>query len=220
MYFEPPRAYQFSLLRMTKDQLTPAIDRLFRAYANYCSTWNEDALFQVLTALHSLDDRLRERHGRVLFDIPEYIALKALRNYYHHRGEVENVLRVKPLQGLVASTDLMHGCLVARADVKAAIAATDTKYQAAAQKAIEATFKRWGEVYDINPCVFNAIVRVFETLRKLGCAGASEDWQQFEEQYDWEDREGHSHFVTGAVVLHPNQASEYAHRLEGLYGRR
>ena len=35
------------------------------------------------------------------------------------------------------------------------------------QPAIEATFKRWGAVVDINSCVFNCVVKVFDATREL-----------------------------------------------------
>lgn len=202
---------------MHKDQVTPAIDRLFRAYGAYCQAWTEDTLFQVLTALHSLDDRLRDKHGRVLFDIPEYVALKALRNYYHHRGEVEHVLRVKPVDRLVVTTDLLHVCLVSIADCRAAVQATDKKYREAAAEAIERTFKVWGEVVDINPAVFNCVVKVYETLKRLGCRGESEVFEEFERQYDWETAQEHSHYVTGAVTLPAAQVEAYVRQMQALY---
>lgn len=203
---------------MTASGSTAAIDRVFRAYNQYCTQWNEDSLFGLLNALHSLDDRLKDAHGRVFFAIKEYVALKALRNYFHHQGEVTNVLRVKPLTGLAVSADLMHACMVKQEDCIAAIKGVKEKYRQATLEAVAETFKVWGKFVDINPCVFNCVVKVFETLQRLGESGDSEEFAEFATQYEWETREGHSHYVSGQVLLRPGDAEHYASAMERLYG--
>jgi hypothetical protein len=101
---------------MHADHITPAIDRLFRAYDNYCVAWSGDWLFQLLNSLHSLDGRFASKYGRVMLKLPEYIALKAIRNHFHHGGEVRNVLKVKSLVEAGVSTDLLYACLINHAD--------------------------------------------------------------------------------------------------------
>jgi hypothetical protein len=201
---------------MKKDQITSAVDRLFRAYITYCEKPTEDSLFLLLNALHSLDDKLKDKHGRVLFDIEEYIALKALRNYLHHQGEVENILRMKPIGDLPATADLEMVCLVSTADCVAALAATDKKYKDATEAAMTSVFKFWNSVADINPCVFNCIVRVYEKLLLLGHPGRSVEYHRFKEQYEWESRNRQSHYATGAVGLLPGHIDEYANRMVQL----
>lgn len=202
---------------MPQDQITPAIDRLFRIYYQYYVEWDEDSLFQLLTALHSLDDRLNAVHGRVMFDLPEYIALKALRNYYHHAGEVRNVLRIKSLAVAGLVTDMLFACLIDKADAEAAIANTDKKFRQSTADAVAATFKDWRTVADINPCVFNCVVKVFELLQKLRLAGSSSDFHEFKAQYEWEAENGHSHHITGTVRLHPADVTRYIELMEKLY---
>ncbi|MGZ8340266.1 MAG: hypothetical protein ACXWU9_11855 [Telluria sp.] len=202
---------------MQQDQVTPAIDRVFRTYVQYCTAFNEDSIFQLLTALHSLDDRLNPAHGRVMFKIPEYIALKALRNHFHHGAEVRNTVRFKSLAGTGVSSDLGQVCLISFADAIAAIDGTEKKYRIQAADAIAATFKDWGTVVDINPCVFNCVVKVFETTQALKIPGASEEYAKFKNQYDWESHHGHAHYVTGAVSLHAADVSRYAEMMASLY---
>lgn len=200
-----------------KEQISPAIDRLFRTYFQYCTAFNEDSLFQLLTALHSLDDRLKPNHGRPMFKIQEYIALKALRNHFHHAGEIQNVVKLKSLQGMGVATDLLQVCLISFNDTIAAIEGTEKKFKVQAADAIAATFKDWGAVVDINPCVLNCVAKVFELLQVLKIQGTSDEYSNFVRQYEWESANGHSHYVTGQVMLRPGEVSTYAALMASLY---
>ena len=46
-------------------------------------------------ALHSLDDKLGRENKHRMLDIPECVALKAVRNHFHHAEEVRNGMRIK-----------------------------------------------------------------------------------------------------------------------------
>ena len=50
---------------MSDKNIISAVDRLFRAYDEYTADSSEDTLFLLLTALHSLDDRLGTTKGRL-----------------------------------------------------------------------------------------------------------------------------------------------------------
>lgn len=202
---------------MKQDQVTPAIDRVFRTYHRYCTAFDEDSLFQLLTALHSLDDRLKPAHGRVLFAIPEYIALKALRNHFHHGAEIRNLIRFKSVAGLGLTTDLTTVCLIAFNDAIAAIKGTKKEFQAQTAEAMAATFKDWGIVVDINPCVANCVVKVFEALLALGLSGTAQEFFILKASYDHETRHGLPHYMTGAVCLRASDISKYQRTMEALY---
>lgn len=161
---------------MLADHITPAIDRLFRAYDNYCIYWSEDSLFQLLNSLHSLDARFAAKHGRIMLELREYIALKAIRNHYHHAGEVRNLIKVKSLVGANVSSDLLYACLINNADVEAAISGVAVKYRRDTTDAINISFKKWDAVWDINPAVFNCVVRVYELGIALGLAGVGKEF--------------------------------------------
>ena len=201
---------------MIADHITPAIDRLFRAYDIYCVSSSEDSLFQLLNSLHSLDDRFATKYGRIMLELPEYLALKAVRNHYHHAGEVRNVLKVKSLVGGDVSTDLLYACLINHADIEAVISGVAKKYRQSTVAAINTSFKKWGAVWDINPAVFNCIVKVYELTLSLGLAGAGKDFLEFESQYQWETENGHSHYVTGAISLFMPEINNYIELMELL----
>jgi hypothetical protein len=202
---------------MLTDHITPAIDRLFRAYYNYCVSWTEDSLFQLLNSLHSLDDRFTTRHGRIMLELPEYIALKAVRNHFHHAEEVRNVVKVKSLVGADVSTDLLYACLINHTDIESAISGVTKKYRQNTVDSINTSFKRWGAVWDINPAVFNCVVKVYELTVSIGLVGTGKDFLEFDSQYKWESKNGHSHYVTGAIQVFLPEINKYIELMELLY---
>lgn len=199
------------------DNVTPAIDRLFRCYVDYTQAASEDSLFALLTALHSLDDRVAAIHGRQFFGIPEYVALKALRNHFHHEGEVKYVLKVKALGSIGLQSDIMQVCLVSAQDCEAAIKGAGKKHQNDTLRAFVDTTKVYGSVVDINPCIFNAVVKIYEKLGTLGCTGIGEAFDLFEQQYSWETKYGHSHYVTGSIQIHAADIEMIPALMEALY---
>lgn len=196
--------------------VSQAINRVFRLYGAYCTNWNEDSLYNLLHALHSLDDKLEIDGEQPMLGIPEYVALKALRNYWHHEGEVPAVLRVKSMKGLIA-TDLMHACFVPATDCAAALKGVSKKFRDEAKQAMDSTFRVWGTVVDINPCVFNCMAKVYALLEEKKIAGDCAEFDEFAESYEFENRNGYSHYVTGAVATTAAEAGRVQALMEKLY---
>lgn len=127
------------------------------------------------------------------------------------------MVRLKSLADKVVHTDLLYTCLVSKADCIAAVDGTIEKYRAATYDAVAATFKDWGDVVDVNPCVFNCVVKAFEALHRLGEAGTSEEYDEFAKQYAWETEAGYSHHISGTVLLRPNDVDNYFAFMQRLY---
>lgn len=199
------------------DNITPAIDRLFSYYLNYVESASEDTLFPLLASLHSLDDKLAAVHGHQFFDIPEYLVLKALRNHFHHAEEVQYVLKVKSFKGTCFYTDLAQVCLVSGKDCVAAIEGVNKKHQPGTLHAFESTTRIYGNVVDINPCIFNVLVKIHEKLKALGAFGVSPAFRKFDDQYQWESANGHPHYVTGNIFAHLADKDELTNAMELLY---
>ena len=94
---------------MSNNSAQAAAGRLFRVYERHCQNPSPDTLFEALTAIHSLNDRLKKATGRDLHEIEEFIALKVLRNFAHHEEEVHANVRVIPVP---AYSDLLFMCIV------------------------------------------------------------------------------------------------------------
>lgn len=119
-------------------------ERLFRLFHAFCTAPNPDSLFSFLNALHSASDQLKKSHSSPFYSFPEFAALKAIRNYFHHFGTVLHTVSVHPAASLVALTvDLTLVCLVPSAVIDDAIAATDPKFKPQAEASRTATFRQW-----------------------------------------------------------------------------
>lgn len=182
---------------MDVDSLNAAIDRFFRSYFNHCVTPDRDTLLNLLNALHSLNDKLQKEVGRNLFGSANFIALKALRNLFHHHTELIHEVKIIPVEDLPPmTTDLLIICLVPRTLVECASAETDRKYREQVAAAFDA-FKWYGSIVNIQPCLFNVAVDVFELVADLGTAPSSETYGLFLDSYRREEQNGHEHRVTG-----------------------
>jgi hypothetical protein len=180
---------------MDADSLNAPIDRFFRSYFNHCVAPDEDTLLNLLNALHGLNDKLQKEVRRNLFGSANFIALKALRNLFHHHTELIHEVKIIPVEDLPPmTTDLLIICLVPSAMVERAGAETERKYRAQVGSAFD-SFKWYGSIVNIQPCVFNVAVDVFE----LVAAPLSEAYALFGDSYCMEEQNGHDHRVTGDI---------------------
>lgn len=174
-----------------------AAGRIFRVYERHCVAPDLDTLHDLLNALHSLNDRLEKAVGHDLHDIEEFIAVKVLRNFTHHQEEVRANVRVVPTP---AQSDLMIMCVVRRDQVERAIQNVRGKWQPASRAACESRFHWYGDAVNINPCLFNLVVRVYEHINALGLSPPDEDVRSLSAAYSLEEEQGHSHFVDGRLT--------------------
>jgi hypothetical protein len=175
-------------------------ERFFRLYHRHCVEPDQDTLFALLNAAHSLNDRLEKQTGSNFFGCNEFIALKALRNLLHHETELKHEIRILPVRELpLITTDLLFLCLVPRQLVERSIEQIGRKRREQDEAIIRSTLKWYGNVVNINPCIFNFAVHVFEKLRSLGLELNSDEYVEFSTSYQYEAEHGHSHFVTGDI---------------------
>jgi hypothetical protein len=122
--------------------------RLFRAYEAHSRAAGPDTLFNTLTAMHSLNDKLKKADVQDFEHLEEFAALKALRNFTHHQDEMNANVRVIPSP---AVSDLAFLCLVRRDQVEQAIGTVGRKWRAGTHAACESRFHWYGEAVNINP---------------------------------------------------------------------
>ncbi len=174
-------------------------ERFFRFYHSHCVSPDDDTLFSLLNAIHSLNDKLQKATSDNFFECHEFIVLKALRNLFHHEAELIHEVRSISVACLPISTDLMFLCLVPRSLVFQSIERLDKKRRVQDEAIIRSTLKWYGNVVNINPCLFNFAVHAFEKFRAIGCKIEGDEYAEFEHSYHLEDDNGHSHFVTGDI---------------------
>lgn len=188
---------------MTKEDKTrsaeTAAGRLFRNYDRHCQTPNLDSLFETLTALHSLNDRLKGADRPDLHQFEEFVALKVLRNFAHHEEELHANVRVIPTP---AMSDLLFMCLVRRDQIESAIENVGKKWIALSRSACEKCFHWYGEAVNINPCLFNLMVRIYEMLLAEELEPPARDIASFRTSFELEDEDGYEHFVDGRLTGH------------------
>ena len=182
---------------MSNNSAQAAAGRLFRVYERHCQNPSPDTLFEALTAIHSLNDRLKKATGRDLHEIEEFIALKVLRNFAHHEEEVHANVRVIPVP---AYSDLLFMCIVRRDQVERAIENVDKRWRNGSRTACEVQFHWYGEAVNINPCLFNLVVRIYEMLLVFEVRLSEEDVASIKASYEFEEAEGHSHYVDGRLT--------------------
>jgi hypothetical protein len=91
--------------------------------------------------------------------------------------------------------------------VERAAAETDRKYREQVRSAFGA-FKTYGSIVNIQPCVFNVAVDVFELVTDLDVTPTSDAYAAFEESYQFEERNGHDHRVSGDIWCSAGSVTE------------
>ena len=178
-------------------------ERFFRLYHGHCGEPDKDTLFNLLNSIHSLNDRIRKATGEHFFSCNEFVALKALRNLFHHEAELINEIRIIPVEKLPSvSTDLLFLCLIPSRLVLLSFEQLDRKRRAHEEEIVRSMLKWYGNVVNINPCLFNFAVHVFEKLRALDIHIGGDKYAEFQASYEFEEEAGHSHFITGDIICH------------------
>jgi hypothetical protein len=184
-------------------------ERFFRLYHEHCVEPDKDTLFNLLNSIHSLNDRLRKATDVHFFNCNEFVALKALRNLFHHEAELVNEVRIIPVENLPpVSTDLLFLCLVPSRLVLLSFEQLDRKRREHEEETIRSTLKWYGNVVNINPCVFNFAVHAFEKLKALGVQIGGDEYAEFLASYESEEEDGYSHFITGDIICHAGSVEE------------
>lgn len=186
-----------------------AAERFFRQYYKHCTAPDQDTLFNFLNAAHSLNDKLLKSHDTGLFDIDEFAAIKALRNVFHHEGELINDVSILPANDLPpVSTDLVFLCLVPSKLIDQSIESIPQKYRAKEEGTIRSVVHWYGEVANINPCIFNFAVKVYELVVSERIEVQGEDFKEIESSYNYEIENGFSHYVSGKIVCNVGDVKE------------
>ncbi len=191
-----------------------AAERFFRLYKSHTVATNTDTLFVLLNAIHSLNDRLKKSVDINFFDVDEFVALKALRNLFHHEQELISEVRAIPvIEDMPIYSDLLIMCLTPSSLVLQAIE-MEEKWRPENRPRIEGALKWYGSVVDINPAIFNFAVHAYEKLRKAGVSMEDDAIATFEASYQYEEDNGFSHFVSGDIYC---RAGDVTKVLRSIY---
>ncbi len=182
-------------------------ERYFRMYHKFNTEPDLDTLFNLLNAMHSLNDILNNRLSENFFQDDEFISLKAIRNLFHHQNNVINELKIIPKDLIPQiTTDLIYLCLIPSHLVEESYERIQNRFRDAHITIIKRTFKWYGNVVNINPAIFNFSVKVYEKLKSLNIILTSEEYLEFAASYQYEIENNFSNFITGDIYFHTKNA--------------
>lgn len=181
-----------------------AVERYFRLYARHLSSPDLDSLLAMLESLHGLNDKLRSKVEIDLFGSDAFTALKALRNFFHHEEELFHRVRILPFARMRgAQSDLLFACLVERELVDRAL----SKVQSTKSANAVGTMNWYGPIVDIQPCLYNAAVDVYEAIAPLDLGSLEPHLQMFRDSYERETGLGLPHKVSGRIITRAGDAT-------------
>ncbi|MBB4443495.1 MULTISPECIES: hypothetical protein [Rhizobium] len=179
-----------------RSSLNAAADRVFRGYYRHCQDRDQDTLFNLLTALHSFNDKLPKESR--MFDSWNFVGLKALRNLFHHHEELLHKVKIIAASELPMTCELAQVTLVANSSVERA----SSLPRESQPDTVRGAFRRYGDVCDIEPAIFNVVVDVFEKVQSLGLGPTSEEFDLVRQSYQVEQDRGIDHRVSGSIQAH------------------
>lgn len=196
---------------MPVEAVAAAADRFFRTYYRHSTAPDEDTLFGLLNALHSLNDKLGKSGGIDLHASACFTVLRKLRNLFHHETELLHEVRMIHARDMpTVTSDLAFVCLVPRSLIIQSL--KDEKKPGISERVIS-TVRWYGTIADIQPCVFNTAVDVYEKIRPLRLGLNSEAHGVFHELYESETRHGRRHHVTGEIGCLAGDVDQLLERL-------
>lgn len=182
------------------------VERFFRKYIKHCTAPDIDSLKDYLSAAFSLNDKLRNESEHNFFDSEAFIAIKGLRNYYDHEAELYNETRIiPPIDTGMLIDGSMYMCLVRADSIELAIKNLRRKTDEAPMRN---ALNFYGQVVDINPCLLNFAVIVYEKTLALQLNVQTEEYLMLKDSYDFEEENGIPHYVSGLISSHAGSINE------------
>jgi hypothetical protein len=136
---------------MSVETAAAAADRFYRAYYRHSTVPDQDTLFDLLNALHSLNDKLGKSVGTNLHGSASFAVLRKLRNLFHHEAELLHEVRLIHAADVpTVLSDLAIVCLVPRTLIVQSL--KDERKQEVSDL-VMATVRWYGAVADVQPCV-------------------------------------------------------------------
>jgi len=180
--------------------IEPAAGRLFDIYYQYTAQADLVALQSLTEESYKLHERLRKSspNNQGLFEIDEFFLLKALRNYSVHKddfqGKAYSVNRKFAEQHRL---ELMRVCLIDKKVVRKAINEEPVLGFGEQDKAakINKQLVDFGEFYNIEPVIFNFMVKVYEKLTALKLNIPGTGFKDLETSYKNEVYHNYPHYV-------------------------
>ena len=211
--------------------LEPVAKRLFDSYYRYCDQSGLEELQFITEEAYKLHERLCKQPGNKvgLHNIDEFLLLKALRNHSVHREDfIGEAFAIKLDLAKKLKLDLGKVCLIQKGTVNKAISfekplSNDNDEHKKVQR-IRGQLVDFGEFYNLEPVIYNFIVKVYELLVGLKLSIPGEGFKELDTAYKKEEYYRYDHYVplkpvdVDPAVLLKNlvPVEGHAEKLEGL----
>lgn len=191
---------------MANDIIEPVAKRVFDGYYRYCDQSGLTELQFLTEEAFKLHERLKKRPGGKLglHGLDEFWLLKTLRHYSVHEGEfIGEVFGIKQSLAEDLNLDLAKLCLVKKATVNKAINSLkprdDSEYGREKHlnniQRIKGQLVDFGGFYNLEPVIYNFIVKVYELLINLGLSIPGEGFKELDTAYKREAYYRYKHYV-------------------------
>lgn len=185
---------------VSKNDCITEISRFYKNYYTFCKSPDPDHVRDVLQSAYSLNDKLRKANFPDFFDSKEFLAIKAIRNFITHQGEMLNESKSHPLiTSFPIEADVAFKCLIPVEKMVEILNSSSRQ----AQEALKNEIIMYRNFSDIYPCIYNFGVKLFLVIEDLGFEISSEDYLSMKRAINYERVNGYSHFIEGKVHL-PN----------------
>lgn len=189
---------------MITSTIEPCAARLFNIYYKHTQSPGLESLQYLVEEAYKLHERLRKnpKSKLGLFKLDEFLLLKTLRNYSVHQGEfVGKGYYVDRSFAQKMKLDLLRVCLVKKSTINLAINYEPNLEHSEENKVarIKAQLVDFGDHYNIEPVIFNFMVKVYEMLKSLRFTIPGAGFDDIEKSYKYEKHYNHPHYL----ALHP-----------------
>lgn len=185
---------------MTISIIEPCAARLFNTYYQHTQSSSLESLQYLVEEAYKLHERLRKHPTTKLglFELDEFLLLKALRNYSVHQGEFLGEAYyidfefAKSLQ-----LELIRVCLVKKSTVNLAINHEPNLEHGEENKIarIRTQLIDFGDYFNLEPVIFNFMVKVFEKLDALKLAVPGKGYEDIKQAYQREKYYNYPHYL-------------------------
>lgn len=184
--------------------IEPCAARLFNIYYKHTQSSDLESLQYLVEEAYKLHERLRKspKSKLGLFKLDEFLLLKALRNYSVHQGEfVGKSYYVDRNFAQKMRLELLRVCLVKKSTINLAINHEPNLEHGEENKVarIKAQLVDFDDHYNIEPVIFNFMVKVYEMLKSLRFTIPGAGFEDIEKSYKYEKHYNHPHYLS----LHP-----------------
>lgn len=189
---------------MTTSIIEPCAARLFNIYYQHTQSSSLENLQYLVEEAYKLHERLRKNTTSKigLFELDEFLLLKALRNYSVHQGEfLGEAYYVNTDFAKAMQLELTRVCLIKKATVNLAINHEPNLEHGEENKIarIRTQLVDFGDFYNLEPVIFNFMVKVYENLDSSNLPIPGEGFKDIKQAYQREKYYNYPHYLS----LHP-----------------